>query len=240
MHKAVSDYGDFLDVEWQFVDADDSSELARQILRDEATNPAVILTLCVCSMNDKRNIESVLHLPEEVYGRAQTTTGAKNIAVYIKDSHEVVRFANLTGMFSDITVFGPNAGDYMKSLTARSRYGKRVNYVYDQKYGNPPSPNIENAWYKCSESDKSSSIYCANAMFLRNLCFDMNGDRMPVYEAEHRRWVMSELIMGFKPGKIRDKQYFIHNDIIPFDELPEKEKVKDQDIIDAMPDIIKE
>ncbi len=240
VHKAVSDYGDFLDVEWQFVDADDSSELARQILRDEATNPAVILTLCVCSMNDKRNIESVLHLPEEVYGRAQTTTGAKNIAVYIKDSHEVVRFANLTGMFSDITVFGPNAGDYMKSLTARSRYGKRVNYVYDQKYGNPPSPNMENAWYKCSESDKSSSIYCANAMFLRNLCFDMNGDRMPIYEAEHRRWVMSELIMGFKPGKKRDKEYFIHNDIIPFDELPEKEKVKDQDIIDAMPDIIKE
>jgi len=75
---------------------------------------------------------------------------------------------------------------------------------------------------------------------LRNLCFDMNGDRMPIYEAEHRRWVMSELIMGFKPGKNRDKEYFIHNDIIPFDELPEKEKVKDQDIIDAMPDIIKE
>ena len=92
----------------------------------------------------------------------------------------------------------------------------------------------EQAWYSICEADKYSSIFCANAMPLRRACFDMEGDRRPIYEAEHRRWMMSELIMGFAPGAKTDKKRFIHADIVPFDDLTKEEQDKDQILIDAM------
>ena len=66
----------------------------------------------------------------------------------------------------------------------------------------------------------------------------MDGDRMPVYEAEHRRWMMSMLIMGTRRAKSAIKPDFIHNDIVPFDELTPEEQEKDKILIDAMPDIL--
>lgn len=244
-HEAVSNDGDFLDVEWQFVDADVESDFVRQMLSEEVNKPDVILTVCVCLMDDKKAVETALHLPRPVYGmvnevNGETTPGAHSIAVYVSESKHIIDQANQTGMYGTITVFGPDTDISHTALESRSRYGKRVNFVYDQKWGNPPSKDMEEAWYKLSESDKYSSVYSANAMFLRTLCYDMSGDRMPIYEAEHRRWVMSELIMGFRPGKKRDKAHFVHNDIIPFACLPDKEKDKDKDIIDAMPRIIKD
>jgi len=111
-----------------------------------------------------------------------------------------------------------------------------VNFIYDQMY--VKSRSIEEAWYSLPEVNKYSSIYCAMSMPMRKRCYDMDGDRMPVYEAEHRRWMMSMLIMGTRPGEIRDKARFIHNDIVPFDELTPEEQEKDKILIDAMPDIL--
>ena len=91
-----------------------------------------------------------------------------------------------------------------------------------------------------SEADKYSSIFCANAMPLRRQCFDLNGDRRPIYEAEHRRWMMSELIMGFAPAPQTDKKRFLHADIVPFDDLTKEEQDKDKILIDAIDYIIGE
>ena len=55
-------------------------------------------------------------------------------------------------------------------------------------------------WNALSRASRFSSVYSANGYDLRRRCFDfLNKDRRSVYEAEHRRWVMSELLMGFWP-----------------------------------------
>ena len=66
----------------------------------------------------------------------------------------------------------------------------------------------------------------------------MNADRLPIYEAEHRRWMMSELLMGYRTGEKTDRSHFIHEDIIPFEQLTSGEQEKDKILIDAIDEIL--
>ena len=75
-------------------------------------------------------------------------------------------------------------------------------------------------------------------MFLRQLCYNLQGERLPIYEAEHRRWMMSVLLMGYQYGETTDRKKYIHADIIPFKELPPSEQDKDKILIDAINEIL--
>ena len=217
--------GDFLDVEWQFVDSHESSPLARRVMEEQADGATRVV---VCHTDSRRAIEAALHLPRKVGAVART-------AVYMPSSDRLIERAAATGMYGHIETFGrmdSTLGDPL--FRRRSQCGQRVNYVYHRAYSPEVLSSAEEAWYAISEADKYSSVYCANAMPLRRVCFAMTGDRMAVYEAEHRRWMMSELIMGFAPGAATDKRRFIHADIVPFDDLTPEEQVKDKILIDAI------
>lgn len=225
-HTPDESAGDYLDVEWEFVDSYESSVLSQNLLQNAVANS--IVTIYVCHEDAKCAMSSALHLPRPVYDSAY------NIAMYLTSSTDIIDRANQSGMYGNITIFGGDSYNRKTSLIQRSKYGKRVNYIYDKAYGNPPSKDEEEAWYKIPEAHKYSSIYCANAMFLRRKCFDMNGDRRPIYEAEHRRWMISVLLMGYTAGDVTNKKRFIHADIVPFEALTEAEQEKDKILIDAM------
>lgn len=221
---------DFLDVEWNFVDAPCCSPLARGIL-EAAAGAGDEMRVIVCDECAQSASLNVLHLPRCVYDAAR-------VAVYLNDSRSIVDAAAETGMFGKVYVFGYSNEEISDPLMERRlTLGKRVNRVYDNAYGNPPAKDEDDAWYRISEADKQSSIHCAQALPLRCKCFDLGAERMPVYEAEHRRWMMSELLMGFRPGPNKDKAKFIHSDIVPFDALPDGEKDKDKILIDALEEI---
>ncbi len=223
---------DFLDVEWEFVDTYDTSALARDMLREISLSPDEILTVVVAEKNPHKATSIALHMPREVYN--------SNIAVYMEESAEVIELSKKTGMFGDITIFGAASVALSDPLfKTRSVRGQRVNFVYDQAYSKDKSATVEEAWYKLPEAHKYSSIYCAMSMPMRRRCYDMDGDRLPVYEAEHRRWMMSVLIMGYEAGESRDRDRFVHNDIRPFDELSPEEREKDKILIDALPEILR-
>jgi len=216
-------------VEWEFVDTYSTSDFARAMLRRISASPDEILTIVVAEENSHCATDTALHFPREVYD--------SNIAVYMEDSAEILELSRKTGMFGNITIFGAASAMLSDPLfKIRSMRGQRVNYVYDRMYGN--SLSIEEAWYKLPEAHKYSSIYCAISMPMRKRCYDMDGNRLPIYEAEHRRWMMSVLLMGYKPGEKSDKEHFIHGDIRPFDELSPEEQEKDKILIDAMPEIL--
>ena len=85
------------------------------------------------------------------------------------------------------------------------------------------------AWYDAKESDKFASIYCANALNFRWVNFDPNGDREPLYEAEHRRWMMTKLLMGLE-----------HEGIVAYDKVPQWKINNFRNLIDWMIDDRKE
>jgi hypothetical protein len=222
---------DFLDVEWQFIDTYSTSQLARKIVSDIHQNAEKeILTIVVANEDPAEATRTVLHLPREVY--------SNHIAVYMEHSADVIELSRKSGMYGDIVVFGAAGALSDPLFQERSVMGQRVNFVYDQAYGNPACESPEEAWYNLSESNKYSSIYCAIALPMCERCFDMNGDRSAIYEAEHRRWMMSVLIMGWQVGTERDKARFIHHDIVPFDELNPEERNKDKILVDALPHIL--
>ena len=224
---------DFLDVEWQFVDAAPSAPMARRLL---TPTPHEVLRVVVCQGDERQAINTALHLPRAVYGAAK-------LAVWLKRPSELVRRANLTGMYGHIEILGQGRGMQADPLfLRRSLRGMRVNFVYHRAYVNPQATDERQAWYAISEADKYSSIICGNALLVRQWCFEghnhSEADRRAAYEAEHRRWVMSELIMGFRPAATTNKKVFEHADLVPFEELSAEEQGKDAILIDAMPYIL--
>lgn len=223
--KYVAGHGDILDIRWEFIDAPAESDLARHHLEGMIQSPSKDVRIIVCGSNDAESIRHTLHLPRTAYG-------IPSIAVYLEDSEELLDRANATGMYGHLVGYGPAAKSDDSLFLNRSTRGQRVNYIYEQKYGDR-SLSQEAAWYRIPEMSKFSSIYCANAMVLRRKCYDLTApDRAAAYDSEHRRWMMSVLIMGQSYGAQTDKSRFIHADLVPFDNLSEEEQSKDAVLID--------
>lgn len=223
--------GDILDIKWNFIDyaieSDEAKKLIVNVLSDKFNDVRII----ICGENDTEVSTRVLHLPREAYD-------VPSIALFLENSHVLIDKALETKMYGNLVVFGPASSTDDALFLRRSLLGQRVNYIYDQVYSNEPSETAEKAWYKIPEAHKYSSIYCANAMPLRRLCYDLSSpERRPIYEAEHRRWMMSELIMGYAPGPKTNKANFIHADIVPFEALPPEEQEKDKILIDKIDEI---
>lgn len=130
----------------------------------------------------------------------------------------------------NLTVYAWGDGNLPGEYEILEARGSRVNYVYDKAYGNPPSANEEEAWKKASEASRNGSICCGNALVLRKKCFDFTGDLTPVYEAEHRRWMMSVLLFGYRKG--------VKAHICDYHDLPASEQIKDKILVDNLDYII--
>jgi hypothetical protein len=59
----------------------------------------------------------------------------------------------------------------------------------------------------------------------------VNDDDYLFREAEHRRWMMSMLLMGYRSGPT-DERTFTHEDIVPFERLSEENRTKNSYILE--------
>ena len=167
--------------------------------------------------------------------------------------------ADLTGMYGNIFIFGKAHAREDNLFLKRSAMGKRVNRVYDLKYGNPPAKDEEEAWRKLSYAHKFSSIASANSIAMKLRCFNIESTNegiqrlseeeiISLSEVEHRRWMSTVLLMGYHAAPAKDRkdrthfkdlknEKYIHLDIAPYDELLGEEK-KDLLIISNIPYIV--
>ena len=230
IHTPNTSY-DFLDIEWHFVEAESNSAMAKAYLLAIANQNDCKSCIAVCNIADNVGIENVLHLPKEVYSKS-------TIAVYSNIGVDFLSMAEKTGQYHRVKIFGPaNPLTNDPLFEHRFERGKRVNHFYEEWYGEKGQLSIDESWYKKSEADKSSSIFCAISLPLRKKCFSMD-DKYALSEAEHRRWVMSALILGYKPGPETKKENFVHKDIVPFDALTKEEQQKDELFIRHIDDIL--
>ena len=225
VHEPETVRGDYLDVEWNFVDAYCEADLARNYIAGVAASPKERLVVCICKEDASKAISTLVHLPRAVYENA-------DIAVYWREANDdIIKRINESGMYGYVRIMGDI--DEMKEFVHSSRVerGKRANYVRE-RHENPDVRGTEDAmWYRLSEADKTSAIYCANALPLRKRCFSVTDDEYLLREAEHRRWMMSMLLMGYSSGTT-DERKFTRHDIVPFERLPEESKMKDAYILE--------
>lgn len=223
VHTPDKEYGDFLDVEWEFVDANISSPEAKSYLIAAANDPARQLAVAICQESQEDNMSAALHLPSPIYDRS------KNIPIYVHlwEQGDAITKANATGQFGHIYCFGTGtSADKDPLFKKRLERGQRVNYVYCELYSGDGGKcgSIVEEWYKTSESSKFSSIYSANSIPIKCRSFGKNiafADSVSLCETEHRRWVLAELLLGFRPftGKeLSDLKVAVAKDIMDYNQ----------------------
>ena len=218
---------DILDIEWEFIDQRDSSPSVRKMLGQWATDHEhQYLRIAICHPYQAERTASLLHLPQAIYSKDHPAP----ICIYLEQGSETAIRAMETGNYGIIQPFGPALGSNSDPLfNERWKRGMHVNALY--LVGKEGFNNFDyyHAWYDAKESDKFASIYCANALNFRWVNFDPNGDREPLYEAEHRRWMMTKLLMGLE-----------HEGIVAYDKVPQWKINNFRNLIDWMIDDRKE
>ena len=218
---------DILDIEWDFIDQRDASPLARQMLEQWASDrDNQYLRIAICHANQTERIATLLHLPEIIYDKDHPSP----ICIYLEQGGETALRAMETGNYGIIKTFGPARGSLNDPLfNLRSQRGIQINAVYVVGQAGLQDFNYEKAWYEAKESDKFASTYCRNALNFRWANFDPLGNREPLYEAEHRRWMMSKLLMGLD-----------HQGIAAYDKVPQWKINNFHNLIDWMIDYYKQ
>lgn len=185
---------DILDVEWEFIDQRDAAPSVRNMLEQWAADSEhQYLRIAICHGKQPERIASLLHLPSVIYEQGTP------ICIYLERGGDTALRAMETGNYGAIKPFGPAMGSLSDPLfKIRSKRGIRVNAIYLVGKAGIKDFDYYNAWYDAKESDKFASTYCANALNFRWVNFDPLGDREPIYEAEHRRWMMTKLLMGLE------------------------------------------
>lgn len=220
--------GDYLDVEWCFVDGTATCSVLGNLIGD-----AEYSRIVVSEENDEKSLRTLLHLPARFHN-------VKKV-IYQEQCADLLKLARQTGKYGMIASFGSGVGKADAMFFNRMGYGKVVNRFYDLQYNKPQAQDAESAWYKIPEAHKLSSIYCAMALPLRLECISADDDVMAVCEVEHRRWMMSCLLMGYMPFSLsesrrvradkqrfkEEKRHYRHADIAPFSSLDDFEKRKD-------------
>lgn len=186
---------DFVDVEWEFVDAESWNPEVREKLKLWAQDDKQLLTVVMADKDENKNIAMSLFLPEELYQR----------------SIPIHKYSPKTVVY-DVT---------MRLV----QMAKNVNYIYDRCYndnfGNSQGEILSSVeidpkerdrlWDKLSSIKRQSSIYNAMTIPTKMRSIGLNEDDWGNFydisqqdieilaQVEHNRWNVEELILGYRP-----------------------------------------
>ena len=214
-----SRYGDFLDVEWEFVKGSVDDEWVRTMLSNCADDAQQVLSVAFCQDSADENYRQSIHLPSQLYcSNDPEKTICPNIYVYQPQSSTLLRAAQAEVMYlGNLIPFGEQGGGYDPLLVRQTAAAKRVNYLYQKETSGkqfvamPTDVALLDAmWQQLSLSEKMSDICSATALYaeLRGLGMTANDGCQPLdnpaaVEAlsriEHARWNMEKLLAGFVP-----------------------------------------
>lgn len=228
----LKDVGDFLDIEWEFIEGNIADRKIRQLLKQyyrDNQEGKTYFTLALCQREADKNIAAAIYLPPEFH-EIVMKEGDENeidyektipVLVYQPESEEMLKTSGEEiEMFHNILPFGSVRESYDPSIRHRIMEGKRINYIYDQgkdyEFMTADSTKLDVLWRDLSYAEQMSNIYCAShiGVKLRSMGSrkDLSEEEMNLLAAvEHNRWNVEKLLMGFEalPKSERDKQ---HND----------------------------
>ena len=253
--KNYSEQREFVDVEWEFVEASVYERTVRMKLKQWADSDRQLLTLVFTHPDEHRNMADAMCLPDKIY--------EKKIPVYVYRQQEDCSY--------DVTL-------------PLVRMAMNVNYIYDQCYNDNDkgwsgqvlytveidAEAREDSWRKKTAAKKMSNIYNAMTVPVKMRSLGLKEDDWDKFydisqqdidllaEVEHNRWSVEELILGWRPctpeeekqveGEIAQKEVLkkrmIHYDLRPYNDLRADKtgksvKAYDQCVCAALPLIAK-
>ena len=214
-------FGDFLDVEWEFVKGSVVDDWVRKMLLEWKDDKEQILTLAFCGEDAERNMAQALYLPQaffrHVVDSRQLTDRDPLIWVYQPENSALVDTAHeQVGRYMNLLPFGTMTGSFDSRMGKRLAAAKRINYLYQnkvfEKMGEPEV--LDGLWRGLSYAEKMSNIYAANSIYGKYRSMGITeGESVPdaavdiLARMEHARWNMEKLLVGFSalPKEKRDE-----------------------------------
>ncbi len=186
---------DFVDVEWEFVEAESWNPDVREKLKLWAQDDKQLLTVVMADKDEDKNVVMSLLLPDELYQRS-----------------------------IPIHQYSPHSAEYDVSMPW-VQMAKNVNYIYDRCYNDNitnwqgqvlssveiNSKERDRLWDRLSNVKRQSSIYNAMTIPSKMRSIGLNEDDWDKFydisqqdieilaQVEHNRWSVEELILGFRP-----------------------------------------
>ena len=208
---------DFVDVEWEFVDAAATDLYIAKRMEQWATDSGRQLTLVIAGDNDEANMSFALSMPPAVYER--------RIPVLVSQRSDtlasVLGQSPKTGQpprFGNVRLFGMIDRGYDVSLPLL-KMAKYLNYFYAYQYDHKddvptvlPKADVEMSWNKAKKlMDRFSSIYNPMTIASKMRSVGHTQDNCDTFYAlnqteieilartEHNRWSVERLIAGQRP-----------------------------------------
>lgn len=226
LHEPEPNNGDFLDIEWEFLDGSSADgwvvERLREYYEDFVEKKKTYLTMVFGELEADRNIAAATYLPPEfhriVLADDQNVDYEQTVPllVFQPKNEKLVHDAHVhSESYRNMFPFGSQRESYDSSIQKRIDEGKRVNYIrikgasYQQM--TQDQNELDDEWRKKNYMIQMSNVYCANhvGMKVRSARLDINalgpGDRIPevfvelMSIAEHNRYNMEKLLSGFDP-----------------------------------------
>lgn len=221
--------GDFIDLEWYFVQGKSESPAVQQLLEQWYTEENALVTLAVCFDYPPACVAFAFCLPDKLYERNIP------VLVYQTSSSSVIDMAASsanTKQYRNLYPFGMLDDCYDVDHTHLD-YAKRVNYIYDYYYTfsgypdrAPSEEELTGAWDKLKKTHPIklwSNIYNANFIPSKLRSVGLDYRTLPVSyqfsdheigllaELEHNRWNVEELLIGYKPVTEEQKRRIEHD-----------------------------
>lgn len=201
--------GDFLDVEWEFIDGSIEDDNVRKLLIDYADSS--VLSIAICNHQIESNIAASLYLPSELYD--------KEIPIFVYQPNEgnIIKSANSTAKYKNVYPFGMKQDCYDPLFKTRLTKAKRINYLYHLENNGRPfigmanNKEIDELWNEnTSYALMYSNMYAANSIPMKLELLGIATKKLitgeslteiqveKLAEMEHNRWNMEKLLMGFQ------------------------------------------
>lgn len=205
-----SKYGDFLDVEWEFIDGLIEEDHVRDLMCGYAANEKEYMSIAVCNQETEGNIPASLYLPGIIYEKQIP------VFVYQPDDGDILKMANETSKYKNVFPFGMKQECYDPLFKKRLEKAKRIKYLYNLQdsgkpyLGMPSQKELDELWSSISSYVLMySNVYAANSIPIKLQLMGLDPDNLrnvvaftekeieTLAEMEHNRWNMEKLLMGF-------------------------------------------
>lgn len=228
---------DFMDLEWQFINADVDSRQVRDLLKQWSQDKEQMLTIAYCFDDIKANLSAALYAPDEVM------TAQIPLLVYQPTHDALATWTQQFTRYKNIYPFGMRQDCYDKTLRQRMQWAMAANEAYEDNAVKLNPNRVRKGWHDLKLALQFSNMYSANYSYavLRHV------DKRYHAELEHQRWLTERLLLGYKAMDKKERiriehlpeaekwkemerldPYFLHPNIQPFDELTAESVHKDE------------
>ena len=211
-YKSQNDYlgKDFLDVEWEFIQADEKNPAVQEYIREMAEEEHTRLTIAVCVPDSDQAIAIGVNLPPAVY------ESAVQVLIYQQKGDAIVRKLSGSAIaghsyYAKVHPFGMSSDGYDLDLVHKLVFiAANANKEGERSLQHMLSVDVAKQLQKASESKSAaanmwSNIYHASHMWTKLRSVGSKDGSLSeedvaiLGQTEHIRWNVEQLLTQYRP-----------------------------------------